>query len=227
MSLQSKLQPRYYFVKIINCFTTSESSGNNPVTVLEKLPKFDGRSSIKKFLKSIYKRSTLESCDDERKAAIVRNLCTDMAEAFIDSHPELENSSYKELCVELNKIFKSKITKSEACGILMSIRQEHCSIAEYAGKIERSAADLSEIITELTEHTDLEKWLISIFINGLSQIIKRLLISVEYDEFSDLVRAAKQCEQTLSETRRAVSVVGTVDYFKTKTEQLPLWDRSM
>ena len=63
----------------------SETNTTNAISVLGKLPKFDGRSSFKKFIKTIDKRSALEGWDDARKAGIVRYLCTDIAKAFIDS----------------------------------------------------------------------------------------------------------------------------------------------
>lgn len=187
-------------------------SENNPsVSVLGKLPKFDGRSSIKKFLKNIDKRSSLESWDDAKKANIVKYLCTDIAEGFIDSHPELENCSYKDLCTELNNRFKLKITKPEAYAQLMNIKQNNLGITDYAGKIESTAADLSEIIPELADQAGREELLISIFLNGLAQNIKRMLVSTEYEDFSEIVRAAKRCEHTLGEQRRGVGAVEPIE----------------
>ena len=118
------------------------------------------------------------------------------------------------MCEQLNNSFKTKISKPEAYAQLMNIRQENRNITDFAGLIESAAADLSEVIPELTEQTSREKLLISIFMNGLSQNFKRLLIAVEHEEFADLVRAAKRCELALGEHRR----VGAVEQVERRRE---------
>ena len=110
-------------------------------------------------------------------------MCTDIAEAFIDSHSEIGSYSYKDLCIQLNNRFKIKLTKPEGYATLMKLKQEHLNFTKFAGKIESTAADLTEVITELNDQESGEKLLISVFLNELSLNIKRLLISVENDNF--------------------------------------------
>lgn len=180
----------------------------NPIgiAVLGKLPKFDGRSSVKKFIKSIEKRSLLESWTDEVKARIVRYLCTDLAEAFIDSNPELELANFDELCEHLNTRFGPKISRPEAYSELMSIRQNRQSVDDYAGQIESTAASLSDVIADLQDVDARDELLISVFMSGLDPVLKRSLVVNTYETFSDLVRAAKRFEKTF-DTRRNISAV--------------------
>ena len=172
-----------------------------PIAVLGKLPKYDGRTSITKFLKQIDKRGKLENWNDDRKALIIRYLCTDIAEAFIDSRPELEDSTFPELCEALKNRFKLKISKPAAYSQLMGIKQGSDQINDYAGKIESTAAELSEIIPELGIADSREQLLISVFLSGISKSLKTMLISKEYDDFAELVRTAKRCEETLNESQ--------------------------
>ena len=104
------------------------------------------------------------------------------------AHKSLCACSYKDLCAELNNRYKLKITKPEPYAQLMDIKQNNLGITDYAGKIESTAADISEIIPELADQAGREKLLISIFLNGLAQNIKRMLVSTEYEDFSEIVR---------------------------------------
>ena len=187
--------------------TPLNASHSLNISVLGKLPKFDGRSSVKKFLKAVEKRSQLEKWSNEDKARIVIYLCTDLAEAYIDSHPEVEHATYAELCILLTHRFQPKISKPEAYSELMSIKQNRQSIDDFAGHIESTAANLSDVITELQDADARDELLISVFMSGLDPPFKRSLIVTEYDEFSELVRAAKRFEKTFNNERRTVNSI--------------------
>lgn len=168
---------------------------------LGKLPRFDGRTSIRQFLNQINKRAKLEQWDDERKAELIRYLCTDLAESFLDSNPELEECSLEVLCERLNARFQPKIKKPEAYTELFSIRQGRDSVAEYAGKIETVSATLSDALNELKNPETREELLVSVFMTGLEPNCKRILLANEYKTFSDCVRAAKRVEKSNNESR--------------------------
>ena len=190
----------------------------NPIniSVLGKLPKFDGRTSVKKFLKSIEKRSQLEKWEEPDKARIVQYLCVDLAEAFIDSNPELENASFTDLSDRLLARFGPKISKPEAYTELMSVQQRRQSIDEYAGQIESTAANLSDILVELQDVEKRDELLVSVFMSGLDANIKRSLIVNEYKAFSDIVRAAKRYERTFDHQKN----VNALDSQNLRSNQL-------
>ena len=82
------------------------SIGNS---VLGKLPKYTGKSSAKQFLKGIDKRGKLEKWNDNDKAIIVRYLCAELAESFLDANPNCEDLSYEDLCERLKAWFDPQI----------------------------------------------------------------------------------------------------------------------
>ena len=77
--------------------------------VLGKLPRFTGKGSVRSFSKTVDKRAALEKWSDSHKADIVRYLCIDAAEVFVDSNPDLEDCSYQDLCDRLAERFKPKL----------------------------------------------------------------------------------------------------------------------
>lgn len=180
---------------------------NLGVSVLRKLPKFNERSSVKQFLKSVGKRSKLEKWSNDQKAMIVRYLCTDLTESYRYSNSKLEDCTYAELCSKLILRFWPKISKHEAYSELLSIKHSRQNISDYAGQIKSSTADLSDVITELQDQDARDELLMA----GLNQSIKIItLVANEYDEYDDyaeIVRAAKRCEKTFSESRRCINSV--------------------
>lgn len=188
-----------------------EDRNNNAIgsAVLGKLPKFSGKGSVRSFLKTIDKRATLENWSDTEKANIVRYLCTESAEVFIDSNPDLEECNYTDLCNRLVERFKVKFSTSEAYAELLSVRQNRQSISEYTEKIERTAANVSDVIDDLKEQDSRNELLTSVFMAGLDSHLKRALVARKFEEFSDLIHAAKQCESTFTEPRRNINSIDT------------------
>lgn len=182
----------------------SDDTQSHPISGLGKLPKYDGRGNVRQFLKTIEKRSKLEKWDDDYKATIVRYLCVDLAEAYLDACPESEELSYGELIKTLKERFDTKLSKPEAYSELMSITQRNDTIANYAGNIENAAANLSGVIDELRDVDERDALLISVFRNGLCPSIQKALIANEYDEFLDIVQAAKRCEKIFDKGNRNV-----------------------
>lgn len=190
----------------------SNSQSAIGVSVLGKLPRFNGKTSIVQFLKTISKRSKLEKWKDDDQASIIRYLCTDNAEAFLDANPELSDCSLKDLTEGLLDRFKPKISKAEAFSELMSLKQNRDSIDDYAGRLESKAASMSDVLTELSDPDERDELLMSVFIAGLNPHLQRILTASEHSEFSDLVRAAKRCEKTFPEYRRHVNAIDSRDF---------------
>lgn len=184
-----------------------EASPRINVSGLGKLPKFDGRSNIKRFLKSIDKRAKLDNWSEENKIAIVQYLCTDLAEAYLDSIPDDDNLTYKELTDSLKARFEPKLSKPEAYSELMAIEQGRSDVNGYAGRIESSAADLTDIIPELSDADERDALLISVFRAGLDPSIQKALVANDYTDFNDIVKAAKRCEAVFSKGRRNINHV--------------------
>lgn len=193
-----------------------------PTGVLGKLPRYDGHSSINKFLKMIEKRSRLDHWNDEQKASIIQYLCTDIAEAYLNSHPELGDATYDDLCRSLIERFKPKLSKTEAYSQLLGLRQNNKTVGEFAGSIESCAAELTDVVTELLDQRAREELLVSVFISGLNFNLKQSLVATEFDEFNKAVKAAKRCERSLDEPRRSVSAVMAQNSAAPRHEQAAL-----
>ena len=186
-----------------------EQTRSNPlgISVLGKLPKYDGKSNIRYFLRTIDKRAKLEKWSDDDKATVVRYLCIGLAESFLDANPEVEDYNYKEICDCLKERFETKLSKAEAYAEILAIKQNRRSVADYAGEIESKSADLIDTIPELKDSDDREELLTSVFLNSIDAHIKRPLIVNEYDEFAEIVKAAKRFENTSNDSRRAVAAM--------------------
>ena len=177
------------------------------LAVLGKLPKYDGRSDIQQFIKLVNKRSLVEGWTDEQKAIVIKYLCSDLAEAFLDANPELNALGYPQLCESLTARFALKISKPEAYAQLLGVKQNRRTVAEYAGAIESTAAALNSVIGELKVAATREELLTSVFMNGADQSLKKALVTSDFEKFGDIVRAASKLETTLNESKRTVAFV--------------------
>lgn len=193
----------------------AESEESKPINVvgLGKLPKFDGKGNVRRFLKDVNKRGKIEKWSDEQKCDIVKYLCVENAEAFLNAHPETDDLDYDELCERLENRFARKISKTEAYSSLLSVKQNRQTVEEYAGKIESLAAEYVESIKELADESKRSELLGSIFISGLEPYLKRaLVITAEDEDFDEIVRMAKKCEIMFGDTRRNVATLNVVEY---------------
>ena len=177
----------------------------NSVAIVGKLPKFTGKTPINAFLKQISKRAHLEGWSDDKQASIIRYLCAEVAEAFLDSKPELETSTLEELVLALRQRFKTRISKPAAYAKIMNIRQGSNNINEFVGEIETAASTYCEAIPELREEDGRDQLLISVFMNGVQGTLKKMLITRDFDTFGDLVRAAIKCEEVVREINASAS----------------------
>ena len=177
----------------------------NSVAIVGKLPRFNGKTPINSFLKLIQKRAHLEGWNEDKQASIIRYLCADVAEAFLDSKPELETSTLDELVLALRTRFKIKLSQPEAFAKLMKVEQNHLSINEYVGSIETMAADFADIIPALRDINSRDELLISVFNNGAHTTIKEMLAARDFATWNDLIQAATKCETVIKERRSAQS----------------------
>ena len=181
-------------------------------SILGKLQRFNGKTSVRQFIKSIDKRGKLEKWDDEEKASVLKYLCTGFAETYIDSHPDLGDCDYDDLCENLINRFTPKLTTSDAYSKLLSIKQHRRSVEEYAEEIETVAANVADVIKDLADSDKRNEILVSVFTTGLDPHLKRLLTAVDIDDFADILKMAKRCEETFTEQRRNVNFLETPNY---------------
>lgn len=170
---------------------------------------FDGKRSVRKFLKNIDKRGRIERWTKKDKARIVICLCSGTAEAFLDINPQLANARYEILCRELINRFDTQFSLAEAYAELMSVKQKGDSVENFAYRIEMLASEFDYVIPELKDKSCRNELLVSAFMEGVNPILKSSLVLIEYFEFNVLVRTAKRLEKTYNSQRINV---GTMDY---------------
>lgn len=122
----------------------------------------------------------MENWREELKVNILRCLCIDSAQTYLNSHPETEDFNFDELVKFLAKRFEMKVTKQEAYGRFTSIKQGHSNIREYANKIDESSESVMQVLTEFEDIENRDQFLISIYISGLNLEISKLIGMQEF-----------------------------------------------
>lgn len=179
-------------------------------SILGKLPCFDGKTKVSKFLKTIATRAKLEGWSEERQTDIIKCLCTDLALSFLEARPELETASFAILTTALTDRFGAKVSRQEAYTSLNNLKQGSSSINEFAGSIEDMGSTVFDIITELNTPETRDGLLISVFINGLRQDIRQMIGLQEFKTLFECVTAATKAEKLLPPTKpRTVGAVET------------------
>lgn len=140
----------------------------NGISVLGRIPQYDGRTSFVKYLSSFNKRASLEGWNEQQKATIIKVLCTGLAESFIDANKPLDTATFDDICKALDSRFSLKLSKPEAYAELLQITQGHMMVDDYAAKIESKSAELSSILTELDDEETRDEMLVPVFIKGLN-----------------------------------------------------------
>ena len=99
---------------------------NNTVNVLGRLTKFhgNGTTNLSSFIKSFEKRANLERWTEEDKCNLIRLLCADSAEVFLESLPNIDTLTYDQIKQSLKERYAPKITTAEAYSMLMAVRQK-------------------------------------------------------------------------------------------------------
>jgi hypothetical protein len=132
---------------------------------------------------------------------VIRYLCTEVAEGFLDANPELESCNLELLVERLEGRFQRKISKTDAYSELLAIKQDRSTIEEYAGRLEGCAAALANVITELQKEDTREELLASVFVSGLNPTIQKSMAAADYKTFDDCVRSARKCERLFEDDR--------------------------
>ena len=194
------------------------AEGRGFSAALGKLPRFNGSSSVARFLSQFKKRAALEDIAEDKKADILRFLLDGPAEIFLASHSELETAGLQELENRLKERFTPKMTSAEGLTRLMQVRQEDRLTEEYAERIEQEAADLIEFVPDLRTEGTREELLIQAFINGLRQELKIQLSAPLFTKFRDAVTAAKKVEQVSQELLQVNAVIKRQDNHTGKSD---------
>ena len=185
--------------------------GRGLSAALGKLPRYNGSSSVARFLSQFKKRAALEDIAEDKKADILRFLLDGPAEVFLTSHPELERAGLQELENRLKEWLTPEMTSAEGLTRLMQVRQEDRLTEEYAERIEQEAAELIEFVPDLRTEGTREGLLIQAFINGLRQELKIQLSAQPFTKFRDAVTAAKKVEKVSQEILHVNAVIKRQD----------------
>ena len=176
----------------------------NGISMLGRIPQYDGKMSFVKYLSSFNKRAILEGWTDQQKATIIKVLCTGLAESFIDANKQLETANFEQICNALENRFSIRLSKPEAYAELLLITQGRMMVDEYAARIESKSSELSSILTELGEEETRDEMLIPVFIKGLNPRIRNLMSAAVHTDFNVAVKAAKRCEISVNDGTRQI-----------------------
>lgn len=186
-----------------------EEENNNSLqfsSILGRLKPFNGKVSLKNFLNQFNTRAKLENWNEESKVNILKCLCVDSAQTYLNSHPEINDLNFNELVSFLEKRFKNVISKQEAYSQFTIVRQGYLNIRDYANKIDEISENVIDILTEFENTESRDQFLISIFLSGLNYEIKKLIGIQEYSSYNNCVQAALKAEKIVP-SRRMVNNV--------------------
>jgi hypothetical protein len=176
-----------------------ERNGGDRITpfssVLGKLDSYDGKGDIKRFLKQLKVRASLENWSEKHRVEILKYLCIGNAEAFVESQPDLEECSFEQLSKALIHRFKPVVSKQQAYSHLTSLKQNNLSVKDFVGHIDEVSASFTEVLTELSNVDSREAFKISIFTNGLNYEIRKVMGVAEYEDYEVAVQGALRAEK--------------------------------
>src|ERR1044072_9090837 len=119
--------------------------------IVGKLRSFNGKSNFKNFIIQFKLRSKLENWGEDIKVNILRCLCIDSAQTYLNAHPETEEFNFDELVAFLSKRFVIKISKQEAYSRFTCLKQGHLNIRDYANKIDEISESVMQVLTEFED----------------------------------------------------------------------------
>ena len=165
--------------------------------IVGKLKFFNGKSNFKSFLNQFNTRAKLEGWREEVKVNILKCLCIDSAQTYLNSHPETEEFDFDELVEFLTKRYEIKVSKQEAYGRFSNIKQGHSNVRDYADKIDEISESVMHVLTEFEDIENRDQFLISIFVNGLNLEIKKLIGIQEFNSYNNCLQTALKAEKLL------------------------------
>src|ERR1700755_1770736 len=131
--------------------------------IVGKLRSFNGKNNFKNFINQFNMRSKLENWGEDIKVNILRCLCIDSAQTYLNAYPETEEFNFDELVAFLSKRFDIKISKQEAYSRFTCLKQGHLNIRDYANKIDEISESVMQVLTEFEDAENRDQFLISVF----------------------------------------------------------------
>lgn len=178
--------------------------------ILGRLKPFNGKTSLKSFLNQFNIRARLENWSEENKVNILRCLCIDSAQTYLNSHPDVDNLDFNELVSFLEKRFKVVISKHEAYSQFTNLKQGLLNVKDYANKIDEISESVIDVLTEFENEESRDQFLISVFINGLNYEIKKLIGIHEFNSYNNCVQTALKAEK-LVPNRKMINNLNKID----------------
>ena len=166
-------------------------------SIVGKLKSYNGKTNFRSFLNQFNTRAKLENWDDVNKVNILKCLCIETAQIYINTHPEIDELNFDELVSFLRKRFQVNISKQEAYSSFTNLRQGQLNVRDYINKIDEISENVLEILTEFETLESKDQFLISIFINGLNIEIKKMIGIQEFASYNTCMQAALKAEKLL------------------------------
>ena len=164
------------------------------------LTEFGGSSTenIRVFLDNLERRGRYEDWDFPQKLKSLRVMCTGGAAKFIESS-QYAGADLATLKKALKERYGPLVSKAEAYAMVMSLKQDNATVAEFAEVIESKTGELEDALVIRTG-AEREELLIIISLKGTRHSsLGEALIVQDFTTFSRLLhkaslREAKQAE---------------------------------
>lgn len=86
---------------------------------------------------------------------ILRRLCADSAQPYLNSHSETDNLNFRE-----------QVSKQKAFSQFANVKQGYLNVKDYANKVDEISEYVMDISTEFENIESRDQFFISVFING-------------------------------------------------------------
>ena len=173
----------------------TESSQQLQLQFLPKLPRYDGTSSVKRFLKTFEQRAKLEKWSEENQLIILKLQLTGDAESFLLSRGEVINEDEETFdTFKTALIDRYSVTQptTKTIAEYYHIKQGQKTVNQFLAQLESFIADHPDML----EYQNKENELLSVgFMEGMSPRIKNHMVASEDVPFRQLVNRANQIER--------------------------------
>ena len=166
------------------------------------LTEFNGASTenIRVFLDSLERRGRYEDWDSPQKLKDQRVMCTGGAAKFIEN-PQYAGADLATLKKALKERYGPSVSKAEAYAIVMSLKQENATEAEFAEIIENKMGELEDALA-IGTGAEREELFITIFLKEARQALGGALIVQDFATFSRLLHKASLLEAKQAEMKK-------------------------
>ncbi len=166
-----------------------------------KMPRFNGKGSVTRFIKNFEKRMLIEGWNEETARSILYLCLEGEADDYLDTlETEVEDMTYSDLQQILLRRFRPRMSKADLLQMLMGTKQNNGeSVDNFSKRIDKIAADYSDLLTD-----NKEDYLKAAFISGLDDHLKGFILVAEDATYEAAVLKAIQLEKTMPQRKKQV-----------------------